>query len=158
MHSARSMTLSLSHSLSLSLSQAAQAAHAHRFKPLPTLRRDSTGAPSPTKALGKQPALSASKPETGKQRAGDTFVIDLASGVITTTTTTVRRNKRHHNGQAEQAVRSEPNFSAKRAKRPSFGPRPAGNQACHEPELIATVFGTSRRQGLAAYFRNKVTG
>ena len=107
------MTLSLS--LSLSLSQAAQAAHARRFKPLPTLRRDSTGA---TKALGKQPALSASKPGSGKQRAGDTFEIDLLSGVISTTTTatTVRRNKRHHSGQAELAVRNVPIFSAKRAK------------------------------------------
>ena len=95
MHSARSMTPSLSPSLS----QAAQAAHTRRFRPLPTLRRDSTGAPSPTKALGKQPALSASKPETVKQRAGD-IVNDLVSGVVTTTvkrnisTTTVKRNKR----------------------------------------------------------------
>ena len=38
------------------------------------------------KASGKQPALSASKPGTGKQRAGDTFEIDLLSGVITTVT------------------------------------------------------------------------
>ena len=89
-----------------------------RVEPLPTLRRDSTGAPSrgPTKALGKQTALSASKPGTGKQRAGDTFEIDLLSAVITTTATTVKRNKRNHNGQGEQAVRSETNFSAKRAK------------------------------------------
>ena len=102
MHSARSMTLSRS----VSLSQAAQAAHARRFKPLPTLRRDSAGAPYPTKALGKLPASSASKPGTGKQRAGDTFEIDLLSGVITTTATTVRRNKRHHNGEGELEVRS----------------------------------------------------
>ena len=152
MHCARSTTLSLTHTHI----KAAQAAHARRFRPLPTLRRDSTGAPSPIKALGKQPALSASKPETVKQRAGD-FVIDLVSGVITTTTT-VRRNKRHHIGQAEQAVRNEPNISAKRAKSPPMGPRPAGNQAFREPELIATDFGTSRRQGLALYFRQKVAG
>ena len=94
MHSARSMTLSRS----VSLSQAAQAAHARQFKPLPTLRRDATGAPTPTKA--------SSKPGTGKQRAGDTFEIDLLSGVITTTATTVRRNKRHHNGEGEHEVRS----------------------------------------------------
>ena len=78
MHSARPMT----HTHTLSHTQAAQAAHARRFKPLPMLRRYSTRAPSATKALGKQPAISASKPETGKQRAGD-FVIDLLSGVIT---------------------------------------------------------------------------
>ena len=31
-------------------------------------------------------------------------------------------------------------------------------QAFSEPELIATDFGTSRRQGLALYFRQKVAG
>ena len=33
----------------------------------------------------------------------------------------------------------------------SLRPSHAENQACHEPELIATVFGTPRRQGLALY-------
>ena len=49
-------------------------------------------------------------------------------------------------------------FSAKHAKSPLLGPLPAGNQAFLEQELIATDFGTSRRQGLALYFRQKVTG
>ena len=91
--------------------QAAQAAHARRFRPLPTIK---------DKAAGKTvddpvAARLASKPGTGKQRAGDKFEIDLLSGVITTATT-VRRNKRHPIGQGEHAVRNEPNFSAKRAK------------------------------------------
>ena len=92
--------------------QAAQAAHARRFRPLPTIK---------DKAAGKTvddpvAARLASKPGTGKQRAGDTFEIDLLSGVITKTTTTVRRNKCHHIGQAEHEVRNEPKVSAKRAK------------------------------------------
>ena len=46
----------------------------------------------------------------------------------------------------------------KTRKSPLLGPLPAGIQAFREPELIATDFGTSRRQGLALYFRQKVAG
>ena len=49
-------------------------------------------------------------------------------------------------------------ISAKHAKSPRLGPLSAGIQAFREPELIATDFGTSRRQGLALYFRQKVAG
>ena len=114
------MTLSLSHV------QAAQAAHARRFRPLPTIKdkaagpgrpwRDSTGAPSPTKAVSKQPAfkLSAAKPNNAdkvKSRPGD-VVIDLVSGVLTTT---IERNIPGPSSPPK-AVRDEPNVSAERTK------------------------------------------
>ena len=111
------MTLSLSHV------QAAQAAHARRFRPLPTIKdkaagpgrpwRDSTGAPSPTKAVSKQPALSAAKPNKAdkvKSRPGD-VVIDLVTGVWTTT---IERNIGP--SSPRKAVRKEPKISAKRPK------------------------------------------
>ena len=60
--------------------------------------------------------------------------------------------------QSGAKVRNVPKFSAKHAKSPLLGPLPAGIQAFREPELIATDFGTSRRQGLALYFRQKVAG
>ena len=49
-------------------------------------------------------------------------------------------------------------FSAKPSKSPLLGPLPAEIQGFREPELIATDFGTSRRQGLALYYRQKGAG
>ena len=90
--------LSLAPYTTLSRVQAAQAAHARRFRPLPTIKdkaagpgrpwRDSTGPPSPPKAVRKQPA--AAKPDQAKpvkankdkSRPGD-VVIDLVTGVWT---------------------------------------------------------------------------
>ena len=46
----------------------------------------------------------------------------------------------------------------KTRKMTSLATPPAENHACHEPELIATDFGTSRRQGLALYYSQKVAG
>jgi hypothetical protein len=49
------------------------------------------------------------------------------------------------------AVRKYPHFSAKREKRPPLEPPLAGKLAYCAPELIGTVYWTSRRQGLALY-------
>ena len=43
-------------------------------------------------------------------------------------------------------------------KMTSLATPPAENHACHEPELIAADFGTSRRPGLALYSCQKVAG
>ena len=89
--------------MTLSHVQAAQALHARRFRPLQTIkdktagpgRRDSTGPPSPPKAVRKQQA--AAKPDQAKpdqakpvkankdkSRPGD-VVIDLVTEVWTST-------------------------------------------------------------------------
>ncbi len=49
-------------------------------------------------------------------------------------------------------------FSKTQFNTPPYGPPLAANQAFYEPERITTVYGTSRRQGLAIYNTQKVTG
>ena len=116
----------LSHAPYMTLShvQAAQAAHARRFRPLPTIKdktagpgrpwRDSTGPPSPPKAVRKQPA--AAKPDQAKpvkankdkSRPGD-VVIDLVTEVWTSTVIPGASSPR-------KEVSKLPKISAKHAK------------------------------------------
>ena len=108
--------------MTLSHVQAAQALHARRFRPLQTIkdktagpgRRDSTGPPSPPKAVRKQQA--AAKPDQAKpvkankdkSRPGD-VVIDLVTEVWTSTVIPGASSP-------QKEVSKLPKFSAKHAK------------------------------------------
>ena len=97
--------------LSLSRTRRQLKQHMLAVSGLCRLRRDSNGAPSPTKAVRKQPALSAAKPETVKTRAGD-IVIDLVSGVVAT----MVKRKLSSASSPRKAVRNQPKFTAKLVK------------------------------------------